>query len=147
MGQAGPDGRTVGAAQADASARAAAEAMTGDYAIGTTRIAGRIDESTLAAEVRSQATSLHFQDPATAAYHAHVHVLEIPPADRVAGGNEIETYLNTAREGVRSGAPSAVTRRQDGSYSITFSRGQGDVIVNVTPDGIASIATYIPARR
>lgn len=87
--------------------------MTGAYALTETHVAGAIDPSTLAARAREQVATLHFSDPGTAAYHAHVHTREIAPADLVPGSNEVETYLNTAREGVRSGTPSAPVRRQE----------------------------------
>lgn len=146
MGQTGADGRFLGASQADEAAAAAQASMTGDYAFRTTQIAGRIDESNLAARVCEQASILHFADRETAAYHAHVHTREIPDPDAVPGANEVETYLNTAREGVRSGTPSAPVRRQNGLWSIAFSRGSGIVVVNVTNEGVATIATYVPVQ-
>jgi hypothetical protein len=36
---------------------------------------------------------------------------------------------------------------QNGNWSITFSRGLGDVIVGITPTGEASITTFIPRVR
>jgi Domain of unknown function (DUF4157) len=146
MGEPGAGGRAQGAIHADAASAEAQAHLTGAYAVGETRVAGAIDPSTLAARARDQVTTLHFSDPETAAYHAHVHTREIPPADLVPGANEVESYLNTAREGVRSGTPSAPVRRQDGAWSISFSRGRGVTIVNVTPEGVATIATYIPGR-
>jgi hypothetical protein len=144
MGQPGAGGRTQGAIHGDAAASEAEAHMTGAYAVGEPRLAGAIDPATLADRVRDQAATLHFGDSETAAYHAHVHTREINATDLVAGANEIETYLNTARENVRSGMPSTPVRRQNGAWSIIFSRGSGVTIVNVTPEGIATIATYIP---
>jgi Domain of unknown function (DUF4157) len=146
MSQPGAGGRTQGAIHADAAAAETQQHMTGAYALGETHIAGPIDPSTLPSHLRAQAATLHFGDPHSAAYHAHVHTREIPRADLVPGGNEVETYLNTARESVRTGTPSAPVRRQDGGWSITFSRGKGATIVTVTPVGTATIATYIPGK-
>jgi hypothetical protein len=146
MSQPGAGRRTQGEVQTDAAAAETQVHMTGAYAIGEAHIAGAIAPSTLPTQLRAHAATLHFSDPHTAAYHAHVHTRKIPPTDLVPGANEVEIYLNTARENVRTGTPSTPVRRQDGGWSITFSRGKGATIVTVTPDGIGTIATYIPVR-
>jgi hypothetical protein len=146
MRQPGAGGRTRGELQADAAATAVRDRMVGDYAIAETRIPGPLERSTLVAQVRERAAMLHFGDVETAAYHAHVHVLEIPDADIVMGSNEVETYLNTTRETIRSGAADPPVRTQDGAWAISFQRGRGLVVVEVTSDGVVTAATYTPRK-
>ena len=146
MGQPDASGRPHGETLTDAAAAEALSHMTGPYAIVETHLTGALDPATLSARVRAQAATLQFSDARTSAYHAHVHTREIQPADLVPGTNEVETYLSTARETVRVGTASSPARRQDGAWTITFNRGHGAAIVTVTPDGAATLATYIPSK-
>jgi hypothetical protein len=141
------DGRVQGMAQTDAAFAEARTQHTGAYAIRETRLPGPINPQELAARVRQHSGTLSFEDVETSAYHAHVHTREILPGERVSGANEVETYLNTARENVRSGTPTEAVRRQDGDWSISFVSQRGMTVVNVTPDGIATIATYMPGKK
>jgi hypothetical protein len=145
MGEAAPGG-TVGGAQASVAHAASMADLTGAYAPGTIAV-GAVDETTAAARVQGIADRLNFAEGAEAAYHAHVHNLEIPAADVVRGPNEVAQYLNTAREAIRTGVPGVPRLMQNGNWSITFSRGLGDVIVGITPTGEASITTFIPRVR
>jgi hypothetical protein len=147
MAQPGAGGRPQGVIQTDAAFAEARAHHTGPYAIVETRLPGPIDPQVLAARVRDHAATLSFGDLEYSAYHAHVHTREILPSDRVPGANEVETYLNTARENVRRGEPSLPVRSQDGDWSILFSSERGTTVVNVTPDGIATMATYMPRKK
>lgn len=139
-------GGAAGAARADAAAVRTAADLAGNYAAGETRLTGAITEATAVERVRAQAATLNFSDPATAAYHAHVHIRGIPPPDIIAGANEVEVYLNTARQAVLDGAASTPVRRPDGAWSITYARRSGRTIVTITPEGSATIATFMPGR-
>lgn len=136
----------AGAGGADTAKLASEASLTGGYAPGSTTIT--IDPGAMVADVKARASTINFGSMSEASYHAHVHIQEIPKGDLVAGGNEVQTYINTARETVRSGSAAAPTLSGDGKlYSITFSRGGGIVIVKVQADnGVASMATYIPMK-
>lgn len=140
---------TVGVARADAAmARSTAE-LTGPNAPGTVGLGGLpATDAELVDLVRGRAPSLSMADGADIAYHAHVHNAEIPAAEVVAGESEVAHYLGRARDIVADPASTTVINiGADGSRSVIFSRGRGDVIVRVSPDGTASIATYMPAAR
>jgi hypothetical protein len=105
-----------------------------------------IDPATLADQLRGLASRLHFADAATAAYKVRLYTRTIPYADLVPGANEVETYLNTARENVRSGVASRPVVRQYGDWSVTFARGRCVSVVNVSVDGFVTFETAMPGN-
>lgn len=139
---------TLAAGGADAAHTETGKQLSGDFAVGQTALSSP-DPAAMGAEIKAHADTINFADVNEAAYHTKVHVNEISSADKVPGGNDVETYINSARETVRSGTMAMPVLSTDGkSYSFTFSRGDGVVIVKANVEtGAASIATYMPSKN
>ena len=102
-----------------------------------------------------------FTTESSAAYHAHKHAHDLPPAEQT--GSEVADYLNALRETIqRPSSQSTAANQLEPGRSHAFTRtvdvrpggatsGPGDrytmtAIVNESPDGAVSVATLLVSK-
>jgi hypothetical protein len=147
MAKVGPGGKPIGVLAADSAHLKITNDIPGAGAVGEIEI-GQIADADLAPLLKGRADSLAFSETAEAAYHVHVHDFEIELAhlDPTAKSSAAH-YMSVARRTVREGKAAEPFILQNGTRSVIFSMGRGDVIVYATPEGNAYIATFIPRAR
>ena len=90
-----------------------------------------------------------FSSESTAVYHAEKHYQELPPSHRQ-GDGQINNYLNSASQTIKSADKVDASFDQDGNevfvFRKSYTEGKNTVklqaIVKVTPDGKVILATY-----
>ena len=90
-----------------------------------------------------------FSSKSTAVYHAEKHYQELPPSHRQ-GDGQINNYLNSASETIKSADKVDASFDQDGNEVFVFRKSYTEAdetfklqaIVKVTPDGKVILATY-----
>ena len=91
-----------------------------------------------------------FSSESTAVYHAEKHYKELPPSHRQ-GDGQINNYLNSASETIKSADKVDASFDQNGNEVFVFRKSYTEAdetfklkaIVKVTPDGKVILATYL----
>lgn len=127
---------------ADGAWRMNVDAQQARTSAGVTKL-GQWNDATLPEKVQASSEQLGFASEADGAYHAHKHAREL--GTQTSAATEMTIYLQEARALIR-GNRGFVRHNQNGTRSVIVEAGGMRVIVTVSSEGGASIATFGKAQ-